>query len=72
MPSDTSLANFLLARFRDPAEAEACHDHLRAEGVLVRKVTGYGLPSALRITIGDTAACHRVAHLVGTFREAQT
>jgi len=71
VPSDTSLANFLLARFRDEGEANACYDHLRDEGVLVRKVAGYGLPNCLRITIGDHAACTRVAHLVGTFREGQ-
>ncbi|NKB27037.1 MAG: histidinol-phosphate transaminase [Rhodobacteraceae bacterium] len=71
VPSDTSLANFRLARFRDEGEANACYDHLRDQGVLVRKVAGYGLPNCLRITIGDHAACTRVAHLVGTFREGQ-
>ena len=72
VPSDTTMTNFLLARFRDADEATACHDHMQAQGVLIRKVAGYGLPACLRITIGDQASCQRVAHLVGTFREAQS
>lgn len=71
VPSDTSLANFVLARFRDEDEAVACHDHLRDDGVLVRKVAGYGLPHCLRITVGDEAACQRVARLVASFRKGK-
>ena len=70
VPSDTSCANFVLARFASPDEAEACEAHLRGEGILVRKVAGYKLPHCLRITVGDEAACRRVAHAVGTFRAA--
>jgi len=66
--SDASLGNFLLARFGSQSEAEACDDHLRREGLIVRRVTGYKLPNALRITIGDEAACRRVAHTVGQFK----
>lgn len=68
VPSDTSCANFVLARFSDQAEAEACDDFLRNEGVIVRRVTGYKLPNCLRITVGDEASCRRVAHLVGQFK----
>ncbi len=53
VPSDPSEANFVLARFRDAAEAEACDRALRAGGVIVRRVAGYNLPAALRITVGD-------------------
>ena len=67
VPSDPSAANFVLARFRDPAEAEACDQALRADGMIVRKVAGYNLPAALRITVGDAAACARVAACVGAF-----
>ncbi len=66
-PSDTSAANFVLARFRDAAEAEACDRALRVGGVIVRRVGGYNLPAALRITVGDAEACRRVAGLVGDF-----
>jgi histidinol-phosphate aminotransferase len=67
VPSDPSEANFVLARFRDRAEAEACDRALRAEGIIVRRVAGYGLPAALRITVGDAEACARVAAAVGAF-----
>lgn len=65
---DASHTNFLLARFDSAAEATACDACLRAEGILVRRVAGYGFPQALRITIGDAAACRRVADAVATFR----
>lgn len=68
VPSDTSTANFVLARFADPAEAEACDTYLQGEGIIVRRVTGYNLPSALRITVGDEASCRRVAHCIGLFK----
>ena len=66
--SDTSSANFILARFADQAEAEACDDHLRNEGIIVRRVAGYGLPNCLRITVGDESGCRRVAHAVAQFK----
>ncbi len=67
IPSDPSEANFVLARFRDAAEASACDAALRAGGVIVRRVAGYGLPAALRITVGDGAACARVLGCVSAF-----
>jgi histidinol-phosphate aminotransferase len=69
VPSDTSTANFILARFADEAEAVACDEYLQSQGLIVRRVTSYGLPNCLRITIGDEAACRRVAHAVGQFKE---
>lgn len=68
VPSDTSTANFVLARFASEAEAAACDDHLREQGIIVRRVAGYKLPNCLRITVGDEAACRRVAHAVGQFK----
>ena len=64
---DESHANFLLARFADADQAAGCDDALRAAGIIVRRVAGYKLPQALRITVGDEAACRRVAHAVGQF-----
>lgn len=64
---DDSRANFVLARFPDQATAHACDDALKDDGLIVRRVGGYGLPEALRITIGDEAACRRVAHVIGRF-----
>ncbi|MDP5084092.1 MAG: histidinol-phosphate transaminase [Yoonia sp.] len=70
VPSDTSTANFILARFADAAEAQACDEHLRKAGIIVRQVAGYGLPQCLRITVGDESACRRVAHAVAQFKGA--
>lgn len=64
---DESFANFVLARFADPTEAEAADAALRADGILVRRVGGYGLPAALRITVGDEEGCSRVLDCLGRF-----
>ncbi len=68
VPSDTSMANFVLARFASQEEAEACDAFLQGEGLIVRRVAGYKLPHCLRITIGDEASCRRVAHAVAQFK----
>lgn len=68
VPSDVSMANFVLARFADPAEAEACDGWLKEQGLIVRRVASYKLPHCLRITVGDESACRRVAHAVAQFR----
>lgn len=68
VPSDVASANFVLARFADQAEAEACDAHLRGEGIIVRRVAGYKLPHCLRITVGDEASTRRVAHAIGVFK----
>ncbi|MEM8773267.1 MAG: histidinol-phosphate transaminase [Pseudomonadota bacterium] len=68
--SDTSCANFILARFADRAQAQACDAHLQNEGLIVRGVSSYNLPHCLRITIGDEPSCRRVAHAVGQFMGA--
>jgi histidinol-phosphate aminotransferase len=67
VPSDPSYANFVLARFANAETAGACDAILREEGIIVRRVAGYGLPHCLRITIGDEASCRRVAHVIGQF-----
>ena len=69
VPSDTSTANFILARFADKEEAEACDEYLKSQGIIVRRVAGYGLPNCLRITVGDEAGCRRVAHAIGQFKD---
>ncbi len=68
--SDTSTANFVLARFADKAQAEACDTYLQANGLIVRRVASYKLPNCLRITVGDEPGCRRVAHAVGQFMGA--
>ena len=68
VPSDTSMAKFILARFSGPEEAEACDAFLQAQGLIVRRVSSYKLPHCLRITIGDEASCRRVAHAIAQFK----
>lgn len=68
VPSDTSCANFILARFASQEEAEACDSYLQSQGLIVRRVAGYNLPQCLRITVGDENACRRVAEAVGQFK----
>jgi len=69
IPSDPSHANYILARFADADEANACEAALRRDGILVRKVAGYGLPEGLRITIGTEANCVRVRDSIERFRK---
>lgn len=68
VPSDTSMANFVLARFASDEEAAACDSFLQSQGLIVRRVAGYKLPNCLRITVGDEASCRRVAHAVAQFK----
>lgn len=53
-----SVGNFLLVHFPDDAEhsAEKADAFLQGRGVVVRRVAAYGLPNALRITIGTEQA----------------
>lgn len=71
VPSDVSQANFILARFANEAEADACEAALREDGILVRKTKGYKLPECLRITVGTEAECRRVVDSVARFKGAK-
>ena len=72
VPSDTSTASFILARFASEDEAAGCDAYLKTEGIIVRRVAGYNLPNCLRITVGDEPSCRRVAHLIGLFKAGRT
>lgn len=61
---DESFGNFVLARFDSPETADAVDTALQAGGILVRKMDGYGLPQALRITVGTMPDCHRLACII--------
>lgn len=47
-----SVCNFVLVHFPAERSADAAFEHLKARGILARKVAGYHLPDCLRITIG--------------------
>ncbi len=64
---DDSHANFVLARFTSAETADRCNEHLKSAGLIVRQVANYGLPNALRISVGDEPSCRRVAHAIGLF-----
>ncbi len=70
IPVTPSETNFILADFGAPARAEAADVHLRARGLIVRKVAGYGLPSYLRITIGLTEENDLVSEALTAFAAA--
>ncbi|MQQ09471.1 histidinol-phosphate transaminase [Epibacterium sp. SM1979] len=69
VPCDQSQTNFILARFADQDEAEACDALLQSRGIIVRKVAGYGIPEALRITVGDEEGSRAVAAGIKDFKE---
>jgi histidinol-phosphate aminotransferase len=64
-----SEGNFVLADFETVERARAADDCLRAQGIIVRNVASYGLPTCLRITIGTDEEC---ALLTETLREFTT
>ena len=66
-----SEGNFILADFGMSEKAEAAHAALKARGVLVRTMGGYGLPHCLRVTIGMAEECAAVAAIVSAFMAAQ-
>jgi histidinol-phosphate aminotransferase len=57
---DAAHGNFVLARFADAAEAGAADAALQQDGIIVRRVAGYGFPEGLRITVGDAGQMDRV------------
>ena len=67
---DDSQTNFVLARFADEGEAATADAALQTEGILVRRVTGYGFPEGLRITVGDEDQTGRVIDALTRWREA--
>ncbi|MEM8553674.1 MAG: histidinol-phosphate transaminase [Pseudomonadota bacterium] len=70
VPCDDSETNFVLARFSDQVEAESAHAAFVADGIIVRKVAGYGFPEGLRITVGDADQTSRVIATLTRWREA--
>jgi histidinol-phosphate aminotransferase len=63
-PSET---NFVLVDFGSVAAAMAADAALREDGIIVRAVGGYGLPSCLRITIGTEAEVTEVGEALVAF-----
>jgi histidinol-phosphate aminotransferase len=53
-----SVGNFVLIHFASMEKAVAADAHLMARGIIVRRVDSYGLPKALRVSIGSEEANH--------------
>lgn len=70
IPVTPSMGNFVLADFETPARAEAADAYLRARGLIVRRVAGYGLPHCLRISIGTAEEVALVGDAVAGFVSA--
>ena len=68
VPSDTAKANFILARLGSVEEADLCDAYLQSRGILIRRVSGYNLPAALRITVGTESECRAVAEAISAFK----
>lgn len=68
---DDSFGNFVLARFGSEAAALAADAALLDDGIIVRRVAGYGFDDGLRITVGDDAQTGRVIAALTRWREEQ-
>jgi histidinol-phosphate aminotransferase len=64
-----SVANFVLPCFPEDARhsADAAFRFLQANGILTRKMGGYGLPDRIRITVGTGQENEKVAATLAAF-----
>ncbi|MER8518151.1 MULTISPECIES: histidinol-phosphate transaminase [unclassified Mesorhizobium] len=64
-----SVGNFILIHFPEDKKhsAAAADDYLSARGYILRRVSGYGFPSALRMSIGTEEANRGVVAALATF-----
>jgi len=64
-----SVGNFLLVHFPDDKKhsAAAADDYLSQRGYILRRVTGYGFPNALRMSIGTEEANRGVVEALTNF-----
>ena len=67
-----SHCNFVVVRFpgTNGHDANAADAYLKTKGIIVRKMAGYGLPDALRITIGTEEEMRLVVDTLGAFMGA--
>ncbi len=62
-----SVANFLLMHFETAEKAEAVDTYLTAQNIILRRVTAYGLPQALRLSVGTEEANRAVVAALTEF-----
>ena len=73
-----SYCNFALLRFPEKPnddtehprkDAKAANSFLKSRGIIVRGLSGYGLPDALRVSIGQEDEMRLVVSLLQEFME---
>jgi histidinol-phosphate aminotransferase len=62
-----SVGNFVLIHFATPTQAASADDMLKGRGIILRGVAAYGLPSALRMTIGSEDDNRQVVAALAAF-----
>ena len=67
-----SEGNFILVDTGSHARAAGADEALRAAGIIVRRVDGYGLPTCLRITVGLTHENDAVIEALRQFAERRS
>jgi histidinol-phosphate aminotransferase len=67
-----SVANFLLIHFprKEKKGAAACDEFLKSRAIILRRVGAYGLPDALRLTVGTEEENKKVVAALGEFMGA--
>ncbi len=53
-------------------DAAACDAFLKGRAIILRRVAGYGLPGALRLTIGSEAENRKVIEALAAFTGARS
>lgn len=67
-----SVGNFILIHFPDDERSAAGADKLLSDnGLILRAVTGYGFPNALRMTIGDETANRKVVSVLTQYMQGE-
>jgi histidinol-phosphate aminotransferase len=62
-----SQGNFVLVLFLDRSGADEAFEALRAKGLIVRQMGGYGIPNGLRISIGKEEHMRAVVEVLKQF-----
>lgn len=66
-----SAGNFILLEFVSPAQAAAAEHHMCASGIIPRELVAYGLPHALRLSIGTEAGNRAAVEALAQFLKEQ-
>lgn len=67
LATPVSHANFVVPEFGSAERAAAAHQFLKDQGILVRAIGGYGLPTKLRISVGNAEDNQRLMGALEAF-----